>query len=212
MTLALPGHGNTAHSAAQPLRLWFGLPVAIGQASNVLKWGTGALNIDASRVSTGGEIVWKVPPSDKKSVSLSIYDKSGSGSNSMFKNKGDREGTPLGRFPANLVLSEGEAVDMLDEQASQNVSRFFYIAKISKSERNAGTENNHHPTVKSKKLMAYLAKMITPPGGIILDPFMGSGSTGIAAVESGFDFIGIEKDLEYFNIASKRIKHAEKNK
>jgi site-specific DNA-methyltransferase (adenine-specific) len=71
---------------------------------------------------------------------------------------------------------------------------------------NSGQPNeNHHPTVKSKKLMSYLINLITPPSGIVLDPFMGSGSTGIAAKECGFNFIGIEKEKEYFEIAQKRI-------
>lgn len=87
---------------------------------------------------------------------------------------------------------------------SGGASRFFYCAKISSSERNAGA-NNNHPTVKPKKLMSYFIRMITPPDGIVLDPFMGSGSTGIAARETGFKFIGIEKEPEYFEIASKRI-------
>lgn len=81
-------------------------------------------------------------------------------------------------------------------------SRFFYVAKASKSDR--GAENNH-PTVKSTKLMEYLIKLITPPNGIVLDPFMGSGSTGVSAKRLGFDFIGIEKEKEYFDIALKRI-------
>jgi hypothetical protein len=67
---------------------------------------------------------------------------------------------------------------------------------------------NFHPTIKPKKLMSYLISMITPPGGIVLDPFAGSGSTGVAATENGFQFIGIEKEKEYFEIAEKRIAHA----
>lgn len=234
-------------------------------AANVLKWGVGGINIDGCRISTGGKVVWKVPPTEKQTSSVMVYDKPGDGSDSMFKNKGDRQGTPLGRFPANLVLSHSEhceddqcdmfcPVKMLDEQSGVGVSknskrgdgigagyhqsdkpyntergfndfggasRFFYCAKISTSERNAGLEGkegkafnakspipfhkNHHPTVKSKKLMSYLCKLITPPNGTILDPFMGSGSTGIAAKECGFDFIGIEKEPDYFEIAQKRI-------
>lgn len=114
-------------------------------------------------------------------------------------------------------------------------SRFFYCAKASKTDKNAGLEGmpkkrkshmqtgngtgrssmkegfpdtfqqNFHPTVKSTKLMQYLIKLITPPGGVVLDPFMGSGSTGVAAKALGFDFIGIERDTEYFEIADKRI-------
>jgi len=64
---------------------------------------------------------------------------------------------------------------------------------------------NTHPTVKPVELMKYLCRLVTPKGGIVLDPFMGSGSTGIAAKDEGFDFIGIEMEEEYFNIASSRI-------
>jgi len=120
--------------------------------------------------------------------------------------------------------------------AATGASRFFYCAKISPSERNAGLEDmpdkqggiknasgrgfsesdpykqiitkNNHPTVKTKKLMTYLIKLITPPNGLVLDPFMGSGSTGIAALAEGFRFIGIEKEKEYYDIAKARIEHA----
>ena len=125
-------------------------------------------------------------------------------------------------------------------------SRFFYQAKASKSEREAGLEGmdeklfaqsnggqtdtqsgeerydtkegiglnkvkkrkNIHPTVKPVALMEYLCRLITPPGGVVLDPFMGSGTTGIAAIREGFAFIGIEKMDEYLPIAKARIEHA----
>jgi site-specific DNA-methyltransferase (adenine-specific) len=76
---------------------------------------------------------------------------------------------------------------------------------------NYGTTKNNHPTVKPTDLMRYLINLITPPNGTILDPFMGSGSTGKAAVRCGVNFIGIEKEQEYMDIASARIEH-EKNK
>lgn len=85
---------------------------------------------------------------------------------------------------------------------SGGASRFFYVAKASKSDRGEG---NNHPTVKSTKLMEYLVKLITPPNGKVLDPFFGSGSTGMAAQRLGFEFIGIEKQTEYVEIARKRI-------
>jgi DNA modification methylase len=87
-----------------------------------------------------------------------------------------------------------------------SAARFFYCPKVSKSERNAGCDNKH-PTVKPTDLMRYLCKLITPPGGIVLDPFMGSGSTGCAALLDGFKFIGMELDDEYFKIAEARITH-----
>jgi DNA modification methylase len=127
------------------------------------------------------------------------------------------------------------------ESGHSGASRFFYVAKSSKRERNAGLEGmplkkssklgdgiqsnvgngtpgesssedrlaqNFHPTVKPIKLMEYLIKLITPPGGVVLDPFMGSGSTGVAAFKNGFKFIGIEMNEEYVAIAEKRIANA----
>jgi predicted RNA methylase len=88
-----------------------------------------------------------------------------------------------------------------------SADRFFYCAKANKAERNAGLENNIHPTVKPVALMKYLCRLVTPPNGIVLDPFMGSGTTGIAAKVEGFDFIGIEMDAEYLEIAEARIGH-----
>jgi site-specific DNA-methyltransferase (adenine-specific) len=116
-------------------------------------------------------------------------------------------------------------------------SRFFYTAKASRSERNAGLDGmperrcgtmeddeyawereaergrkprnamraNHHPTVKSLSLMRWLCRLITPPDGLILDPFTGSGTTGCAAVQEGFRFAGIEQDIDYLDIARRRI-------
>ena len=73
-------------------------------------------------------------------------------------------------------------------------------------------KKNHHPTVKPIKLMEYLITLITPPNGIVLDPFFGSGTTGIAAVNLGFNYIGFELDKEYYRIATERIvKHKAQN-
>jgi len=104
---------------------------------------------------------------------------------------------------------------MLDEEAarqldlsneSEKPSRYFYSGKASQAERSAALEaKNRHPTVKPIALMRHLIRLITPPGGMILDPFLGSGTTGIAAQLEGFDFIGIEKDPAYAELARKRI-------
>lgn len=117
-----------------------------------------------------------------------------------------------------------------------SAARFFYCAKPSVAEKEAGLENfnestlnrvnsggiendpkwapvkrkNNHPTVKPVKLMSYLCRLITPPGGTVLDPFMGSGTTGMAAVSEGFDFLGIELDEHYLEIARARIEHFNK--
>ena len=87
-----------------------------------------------------------------------------------------------------------------------SAARFFYCAKASKADRDA---DNKHPTVKPTALMRYLCRLVTPPGGIVLDPFMGSGSTGKAAILEGFQFIGIEREAEYVAIAKARIVKAE---
>ena len=121
--------------------------------------------------------------------------------------------------------------DYFDEVNTGPASRFFYCAKASKKERNIGLgerelsttddgrnksidnpyqrgetlRHNNHPTIKPIALMKYLCRLITPPGGTVLDPFLGSGSTGIAAKQEGFGFIGIEKESEYLEIATARI-------
>jgi len=146
--------------------------------------------------------------------------------------------SPRGRWPANLVLSHGHActrsrcerdcpVSMLGER-----QRFFYAAKASRRERDAGCEQlprrvvqtykigarnvrlceenpvaNIHPTVKPIDLMRWLVRLLTPPGGLVLDPFAGSGSTGAAAVLEGARFLGIEREDDYIPIARARIKH-----
>ena len=106
-----------------------------------------------------------------------------------------------GRWPANLIHDGSQEVVGLTGSAA----RFFYCAKASKADRDAGCKGNHHPTVKPTALMRYLCRLVTPPGGIVLDPFTGSGSTGKGAVLEGFRFIGIEREAEYVEIARARI-------
>lgn len=85
---------------------------------------------------------------------------------------------------------------------SGSAARFFYCAKASRSDRQEG---NDHPTVKPTALMAWLARLVTPPGGLVLDPFMGSGSTGKACHNEGFRFVGVERDPDYYAMAVARI-------
>lgn len=129
-----------------------------------------------------------------------------------------------------------DATELRDAGAG-SAARFFYCAKASKADRDEGLSNpatpfvqfqtgngasgkpsslsegrnteyrNHHPTVKPTALMRYLCRLVTPPGGTVLDPFTGSGSTGKAAKLEGFNFIGIEREAEYVEIAEKRIAH-----
>ena len=145
---------------------------------------------------------------------------------------GPRGGDAAGRWPANLIHDGSDEVlaAFPDAKGQQGITaarsqgdvygavnashigvetrndtgsaaRFFYCAKASKSDRG----DNTHPTVKPTELMAYLVRLVTPPGGVVLDPFMGSGSTGKAAMCEGFRFIGIELDAGYLEIARARI-------
>lgn len=149
------------------------------------------------------------------------------------------KGSRSGGFQKNYI--DGEVVNrVINEGYNDNggASRFFYQAKVSKAERNMGLDGfeekkydlnrvqesgtleerynlkskNNHPTVKPINLMTYLCRLITPEGGIVLDPFMGSGSTGVAAQLEGFRFVGMEMDNDYFKIAEARINNYEKYK
>jgi len=152
-------------------------------AANVLEHGTGALNVYGCRVSGSG------------------YSSGGKNKSVAFGSSLDKQERcdgRLGRWPANLIHDgSDEVVALAGEQA-----RFFYCAKTSKRDRGDG---NNHPTVKPTELMRYLCRLVTQPAGVVLDPFMGSGSTGKAAVAEGFRFIGIEREAEYLEIARRRI-------
>jgi site-specific DNA-methyltransferase (adenine-specific) len=114
-----------------------------------------------------------------------------------------REGTIQQSRIHNVAKGvEAERVRNARASDSGSAARFFYCAKASKADRGDG---NGHPTVKPTELMRYLCRLVTPPGGVVLDPFMGSGSTGKAAVLEGFRFIGIEREAEYLEIARGRI-------
>ena len=163
-------------------------------ADNVLKYGTGAINIDGCRIQgndIGGE---RKTTSRKYRNEDGVWTDENSGMDNEQNSFADAD--PRGRFPANLMH------DGLQEEWA----KYFYCPKTSKSERHNGAIKNTHPTVKPVELMKYLCRLVTPKGGTVLDPFMGSGSTGMAAKDEGFDFIGIEKEPEYYDIAEARIK------
>ena len=239
-------------------------------AENVIKWGTGGINIDGCRV--GSEVRTTPVGSNDSRNDETLF-----GLNSTIHH--ERVETTEGRFPANIILDE-TAAELLDEQSGMSeskkrknpsirkdtstlfsaigvvntgegeyndkggASRFFYVAKVSKKERNLGLDGfeevevrdfrhgsevskdnryrtdkdgnftskielmkskNTHPTLKPINLMTYLCRLVTPEGGIVLDPFMGSGSTGISALLEGFRFVGMEMDEDYFKIAEARI-------
>jgi site-specific DNA-methyltransferase (adenine-specific) len=106
------------------------------------------------------------------------------------------------------LISQDKGTDSLGYNGSGSASRFFYCAKASRTERG---KDNKHPTVKPIALMRYLVKLVTPPGGRVLDPFAGSGSTGVACMMEGFRFVGIELEEEYIKTARERIQKAYDN-
>jgi site-specific DNA-methyltransferase (adenine-specific) len=205
--------------------------------NNVLEWGTGGINIDECRIGTDEElgrfqVDGNGPLSPKHGFnnnSMSKGDKFIEGNpngrfpaNILF----DEEAGKLLDEQTGVLTSGFMKAGTTRKMSESNVntyghydsdtsyrdtygdsggaSRFFYCPKTSKSDR---SEGNNHPTVKPTDLMAYLIRLVTPKGGIVLDPFMGSGSTGKAAVREEMEFIGIERENEYFEIAKSRIEY-----
>lgn len=167
-------------------------------AENFMKWGVGGINIDDCRIEHNEDLTTNPKPGKLDTQGM------GWGFKRMPRDNS-------ARYPANVIFDE-EMGKILDQQ-QEGASRFFYVPKENKRNKNAGCESvNNHPTVKSIKLLEYLITMITPEGQTVLDPFMGSGSTGISALNLGFDYIGIEKEKEYFEIAEKRIAYWKEEK
>jgi site-specific DNA-methyltransferase (adenine-specific) len=250
------GWGTALKPAHEPIVV-VRKPLVGTVAENVLRFGTGALNVDGCRIGSDGGTTRSAQTN---------YNAAG------WHSGHEVVGLDAGRWPANLILDE-EAGRLLDEQSGERpgavsnsapptdqgftraaagigirdgcadtggASRFFYCAKAGKAERNAGLDGfeerdggikndsgrgfsesdpyreikvrNHHPTVKPISLMAYLVRLVTPPNGTVLDPFLGSGTTGCAAALEGFDFIGIEREPDYIAIAEARIAWWEKHK
>lgn len=198
-------------------------PLAGTVAANVLQFGTGALNIDGCRLEGKGGMRWEAPRGG-------IWATDSAASARLVPNE-------KGRWPANLIHDGSEEVLAAFPQArsagnspsdsktrdgvtsfsgkqgplyadSGSAARFYYAAKASKSDRG---ESNVHPTVKPTELMRYLCRLVTPPGGTVLDPFAGSGSTGKACALERFQFIGFELDESYAAIAAARIEEARRH-
>jgi DNA modification methylase len=211
------GWGTALKPAHEPIALArkpLGKNLSI--AKNCQEWGTGALNIDATRI-----------PSEPLTYPANGMNRVTFNQSEPHKWEGDTVTNELGRFPSNV----------LGEILQADYQKYFYCPKVSRKERHLGHETppamfggvqgcydengeryavgldsrtdlnkgNNHPTVKPIELMKYLIKLITPPGGIVLDPFNGSGSTGCAAVELGYDYVGCELDPAYVEISLKRI-------
>jgi len=268
------GWGTALKPAYEPIVL-ARKPLDGTVAQNVLKYGTGGLNIDATRIEYGSE---------------QDFQTTVKGVQAMYDNERDKKNTqgwkrpwndtnprtdakastsPQGRWPANVILDD-EAGKLLDAQSGETnrghypkignvggedrrvysggwdsiegeerytelggASRFFYCAKASREEREAGLGRlvefesqqsygsirsergtgypespfvrNHHPTVKPIALMRYLVKLITPPGGIVIDPFLGSGTTLLACRLENVNGFGIEREAEYEPIIKGRL-------
>jgi site-specific DNA-methyltransferase (adenine-specific) len=181
------GWGTALKPALEPITV-ARKPLVGTVAENVLEHGTGAINVDGCRV--GGTVeTWPAT----RSYAAGQMQPGHSGDTQPTGN------APSGRWPANLIHDGSDEVTRL---MTGGEARFFYTAKAGKEDREDG---NTHPTVKPTDLMRYLCRLMTPPGGVVLDPFTGSGSTGKAAILEGFRFIGIEREAEYVEIAKARI-------
>lgn len=193
-------------------------------AANVLRWATGALNIDAGRVGSSDGYTENVVTQGINTARTSYAHASA---------RRTFEPSSNGRWPANVAHDGSFGVLEAFPPSARDAMRFFYSAKADREERESGlsptaavtersdaasrdggrgggTRANIHPTVKPVDLMRWLCRLVTPPGGVVLDPFMGSGSTGIGALREGFRFVGIEQSQEYFDIACARIAEAQR--
>lgn len=224
------GWGTALKPALEPITV-ARKPLEGTVAENVQAWGTGAINVDGCRVEG-------VPPSvpqPRLGVRARVTYGFGTGegrNGEMSQASGrwpanlihDGSDEVVGGFPRPHGAGSARPARARSAYAGGNVpfvnvsgdgghrfgdsgsaARFFYCAKASKADRGEG---NGHPTVKPTDLMRYLCRLVTPPGGTVLDPFAGSGSTGKGAVLEGFNFIGIEREPEYVAIAQRRIDHA----
>lgn len=191
------GWGTTLKPAHEPIVL-ARKPLDGTVAKNVAKHGTGAINIDGSRLPMGDEFAPMIQSSASTKVPMTTWAKMDLDDYRSKQRLAVEKQRELGRFPANVLHDGSDAATA----SMGDASRYFYCPKAKKKDKGP---DNKHPTVKPTELMKYLCKLITPPGGTVIDPFMGSGSTGVAALAEGFGFVGIEKEREYFETAANRI-------
>lgn len=195
------GWGTALKPAYEPIVL-ARKPLIGTVAANVLQHGTGAINIDACRVGTEGGTATQHRERQSKTVHA-FGDGLGARGGKIERVEN------LGRFPANLIHDGSPEVlagfpgngGGLDD--SRSAARFFYSAKADSADR----LGSKHPTVKPVNLMAWLLRLVTPPGGVVLDPFAGSGATGMACMREGFDAILIEREAAFVADIRRRIDH-----
>jgi len=200
-------------------------------AHNVATYGTGAINIGACRIPTeshdpsrDGEATKDTRYTDRGATNFAakpgprggdprgrfpanlVHD----GSDEVLACFPDSDGQiadrgAMSKSSVNCYGDYGADSAFVKRGDSGSAARFFYCAKASKKDRNRGGVNNNHPSVKPNDLMRWLVRLVCRPGGVVLDPFMGSGSTGVACMDEGMDFVGIELDPHYCEIAEKRM-------
>ena len=244
------GHYDLTASATDAAREWEGWgtalkpafePIVVARkpligtvAANVLEHGTGALNIDATRIGVSDDSYARNHSGDRGHAGTRREDRS------TNIHAGGGSASALGRWPANVALDESQAAaldaqsgttkgkriktkrspDSGSRQAYGNfagqagveigyddaggASRFFYVAKAPRSERPV-VEGVAHSTVKPLTLMRWLIRLVTPPGGCVVDPFAGSGTTLEAAYLEGFESIGCEMTPDYWPLIGARI-------
>ena len=227
------GWGTALKPALEPITV-ARKPLIGTVAENVLHYGTGAINVDGGRVDFISDEDRKESTQKNQHADFGTPPLTGNnvyGDYSMIEPKNYN---PTGRWPANFIHDGSEEVtDLLgsaarffycpkaskrdrdegcegidEKSAGECINRVEGSAGMESPRAGAGRtsgSHNHHPTVKPTDLMRYLCRLVTPPKGIVLDPFMGSGSTGKGAILEGFDFIGIEREEEYCKIAERRI-------
>jgi site-specific DNA-methyltransferase (adenine-specific) len=251
------GWGTALKPAFEPVvvgRKPFGKGVTV--AENVLAWGVGGLNIDGSRIASedkfgGGAKAtsgfvngyendgWQPGSAQGRWPANVILDEVTAGlldeQSGVSKSAVSMRGAGGGSEMIGQLNNREDSFRGHNDQGG--ASRFFYVAKASRRDRNEGLEEleakatligaaghktnpttdkpvvdiprqNFHPTVKPTQLMRYLIKLVTPEGGVVLDPFTGSGSTGKAALLDGFQFVGVELTEEYLPIIEGRLRWA----
>ena len=228
------GWGTALKPAWEPIIL-ARKPLAGTVAANVLEHGTGALNVDGCRIAApaGDREEYGIDRDESAGRNRFAYSPHNADRLPYHRPKAGRwpANVVLDEEAAAMLdaqsgeQKDGTSVNRNRDGGNHNhvygayakpprpdwtyggsggASRFFYTAKATSGERHYAGKN-HHPTVKPVDLMRWLCRLVTPPGGLIVDPFMGSGSTGIAALAEGFCFTGIEKEQAYLEIARKRI-------
>lgn len=225
------GWGTALKPAYEPIIL-ARKPLRGTVARNVQTFGTGAINVDGCRIA--GNVPSVPQPVFNSPTGRTYGMKTGTGRNGEMSQAAgrwpanvlldeaaaavlDAQSGEL-QSPATYIRSAHAEGEWLHAKPAGSVqvghgdrggaSRFFYTSKASGKDRGREEHGNDHPTVKPTDLMRWLCRLVTPPGGVVLDPFMGSGSTGVAAAEEGFRFIGIDLDPHHVEIAERRMRHA----